>query len=62
MEEIKFYRVTLTSDQGRHHLWTAAMNEEAVRQLICACQGCPPSAILKVVEKTKRQFQNKFKS
>ena len=59
MEEIKYYRVTLDSDQGTHEIWTAAINEWSAKQLICASQSCPAAAIISIEEKTKEEFKRR---
>lgn len=61
MEDFKFYCATIKSDTGKYKLWLSAQNEYAATMLIQVCQECPKSAILKLVERTKKQFQNRNK-
>jgi hypothetical protein len=61
MQEIKFYKATLQSDSGRHYIWLSATDEQSAKMILQTTQSCPLRAITKLVEKTKKQFQNRMK-
>ncbi len=44
------YKVTVKHDSGKVTFKTHASDEQQVRKMICNAEGCPDSAIIKVVE------------
>lgn len=46
----KLFQATIQSDTGKHKLRVTAINKWSAEQLICAAEGCPGTAIKKIVE------------
>lgn len=53
-KDVKTYQVTVKHDNGKVKIRTAATDKDAARNIICSAEGCPDTAILKVVELIKK--------
>jgi hypothetical protein len=42
------YRLTLRHDNGIKRITTVARNKQVAKDVICRCEGCPPSAIISI--------------
>jgi hypothetical protein len=61
MQEFRFYKATVQTDNGRHYIWLSASSEQSAKMMIQTAECCPAQSIVKIVEKTKKQFQTRFK-
>lgn len=49
-KDLKTFQVTIRHDSGKIRIKTAATDKDHAKNIICQAEGCPETAILKVIE------------